>query len=78
MEDECRYQIVINGQIEGDDLSSMSPVKLVVESCGPETTRFCVRTDQSGLVGLLRHLHNLGVVLLSIRRMDGDEKPADF
>ncbi len=31
------------------------------------STVFEVRTDQSGLIGLLRHLHGRGAVLLSVR-----------
>jgi hypothetical protein len=31
-----------------------------------ESTLFLVRTDQSGLIGMLRYLHGRGLVLLSV------------
>jgi hypothetical protein len=33
-------------------------------------TLFSVTTDQSGLIGLLRHLHGLGLLFLSAGRED--------
>jgi hypothetical protein len=31
-----------------------------------QTTLLTVRTDQSGMIGLIRHLHGLGLMLLSV------------
>jgi hypothetical protein len=44
------YKIQIHGQVKE----------------GEDSTFIAVRTDQSGLVGLVRHLHGLGLVLLSM------------
>jgi hypothetical protein len=35
------------------------------------TTFSHIVMDQAGLVGLIRHLHGLGVVLLSVREVRG-------
>jgi hypothetical protein len=38
----------------------------VVVQADLDITRFTVHTDQSGLIGLIRHLHGRGFVLLSV------------
>jgi hypothetical protein len=58
--------------LEENEVNSTSPVKVKVVRIeaggqpGPEATLFTVCTDQSGLIGLLRHLHGRGLVLLSL------------
>jgi hypothetical protein len=69
MDDICKYLIEICGRVEEDDLNSMSPMKFQVEAVGVVSTRISIVTDQSGLLGLMRHLHNLGLVFLSVQRM---------
>ena len=39
---------------------------VVVEWGATAVTQFSIRTDQSGLIGLMRHLHHLGFVFLSV------------
>ncbi len=68
MDDICTYQILIHGQVDEDDLNDDSPLRLTVEQAGMDVTLLAVRTDQAGLIGLIRHLHGLGFVLLSITR----------
>jgi hypothetical protein len=61
------YQLQIRGQVEAADIQSISPPGLVLEPAGEARTLLTFTTDQSGLVGLIRHLHGLGFVLLSIQ-----------
>lgn len=66
MNDIHVYQIRIQGQVDENEINSRSPLNLSVEQAGPTTTLLSVCTDQSGLIGLIRHLHGLGLVFLSI------------
>lgn len=60
------YCIKVRGQIAEDDLNTMSPLETSVIRADPAATLFTIHTDQSGLIGLIRHLHARGVVLLSL------------
>ena len=66
MQEFCIYCIEVRGQIAADDLNTMSPLETTMVRADPAATLFTVRTDQSGLIGLIRHLHARGVVLLSL------------
>lgn len=68
MDDLYSYHIQIAGQASEADINAASPLRLSVAPGGPTTTLLTVHTDQSGLIGLIRHLHGLGFVLLSIER----------
>ncbi|MCL5997540.1 MAG: hypothetical protein M1546_16010 [Chloroflexi bacterium] len=75
MDDICTYQIEVNGRVDEQDLNAMSPLQITVARVKPTSTLFTVSTDQSGLIGLMRHLHGLGLVFLSVSRVD-TEGPA--
>ena len=60
------YQIEIQGRADEDDLNAIVPLHMTVIQGDAQSTLFLVRTDQSGLVGLLRTLHGRGLVLLSV------------
>ena len=62
------YQIKVQGQLTENDLIIMSPQQMTVIGVNTEATLFTIYTDQSGLVGLIRHLHGRGIVFLSINR----------
>jgi hypothetical protein len=66
MEDTRTYRIEVRGRIDGGDLNAGSPLPLTVESITSDSTRLAVRTDQSGLIGLLRYLHARGIILVAI------------
>ena len=68
MFDVCTYQIEVRGQVEEKELNAMSPLQIACVRVGPAVTLLVVRTDQSGLVGLIRHLHGWGYALLSVTR----------
>jgi hypothetical protein len=74
MDDTCTYQIEVRGQADENDLNAMSPLHLAVVQTNADkehphvSMQLTVRTDQSGLIGLLRHLHARGLVLLAVCR----------
>lgn len=68
MDDICTYTIQFSGPVSESEINAICP--LPVTPIGPDSpgTVFTVRTDQSGLVGLIRCLHGMGLVFLSICR----------
>lgn len=60
------YKIRMQGKVEEEDINPTSPMRLTLEQVGETSTSVTLLTDQSGLIGLIRHLHGLGLVLLSI------------
>jgi hypothetical protein len=64
--DNCVYHIQLRGQIDEQELNEMSPLLLVRQEGDTAVTQFSVATDQSGLIGLMRHLHSLGFIFLSV------------
>lgn len=65
VEDICTYYIEIRGQVDEKDICASSPLKLVIERADENSTTLSACTDQSGFIGLIRYLHNMGFVLLS-------------
>jgi hypothetical protein len=75
MDDVRTYQIEIQGRVEAGELIAVGPLQLT-RVCGDSVrTQLAVRTDQSGLIGLLRYLHGRGEILLSVwsGRLAGEE-----
>jgi hypothetical protein len=66
MNDPRTYLIRLDGQAGEDEINATSPVRVAALEAGEGGTVLSVRTDQSGLVGLIRHLHGLGFVLVSM------------
>lgn len=67
MDDLHSYEIEILGRVDEKDLNAAGPRQLTVVRGNEVSTVLAVRTDQSGLIGLLRHLHGRGAVLLAVR-----------
>jgi hypothetical protein len=67
MDDVSTYQIIIRGHVDEAEVNAQSPLELAVAQAGPGSSCITIHTDQSGLIGLLRHLHGLGFVLLSVK-----------
>ena len=64
-----RYQIKIYGQPDNSWLGSLGEIEIhsQVLADGSQVTIFSdVVMDQAGLVGLIRRLHGLGIVLISV------------
>jgi hypothetical protein len=64
--DTCTYHIQLHGHVDESEVNAMTPLQMALERAEASVTLFSVRTDQSGLIGLLRHLHGLGLILLSV------------
>ncbi len=64
----CTYQIHLCGAVDEDIFNAKSPLQVKVTQAEPEATLFTVSADQSGLIGLMRHLHGQGFVLLTVHR----------
>jgi hypothetical protein len=65
------YALTVTGAITQSWLTGFSDGAVQTEPLaggGPHATRATIVTEQAGLVGLLRRLHALGVVLISIRQ----------
>ena len=67
MNDMCVYLIRLRGQVDEDEINVMSPLQMMVKEMDAAATLLTVSTDQSGLIGLMRHLHGLGFVFLSVK-----------
>jgi hypothetical protein len=71
LDSENVYEVTVKGEIDLSWLTAFSEVGVhseIVERGGYPSTLFTIATDQAGLVGLVRRLHGLGVLLVSIRR----------
>ncbi len=68
MNDLCKYGIQVDERVDGNELNALSPLEIRVERVEAKSTWLSVLTDQSGLIGLMRHLHGLGFVLLAVNR----------
>ena len=66
------YEIMVKGDIDPSRLTAFAELDdqtLTVTVGGHQPTLFRITMDQAGLVGLIRRMHGLGMVLLSIRRV---------
>jgi len=50
------YLIQLQGQVDVNELNLMSPHQMVLVCTDPAGTQVSIYTDQSGLIGLMRHL----------------------
>ena len=67
------YLIQLRGQVDVNDLNPLSPHQMTVTHMEPAATWVRICTDQAGMIGILRHLHNLGLTLRSV--LQEEEKP---
>ena len=68
-----KYEIQILGQPDSSWLEWLGKAEVHVEVRNDDsqvTTFSNVVMDQAGLVGLIRRLHGIGIVLLSIRQVE--------
>jgi hypothetical protein len=63
------YEIVIEGHLTPQRLPQFENLRVTHRASG-ETVIVGPFPDQSALLGLLNWLHNLGVVLISVRQLD--------
>ena len=77
MDDICTYTIQLSGPVDEGEINTMSPLPMTFVRAGKTGSIFTVQADQSGLVGLIRFLHGLGLVFLSISRAEAECLSAD-
>ena len=70
MQELCTYHIKILGRFEDSSFTLTSPYQISDQRAVSGATFFTIYADQSGLVGLIRHLHHRGFVLLSVQRKE--------
>ncbi len=65
------YEIAVSGSIDPSWLTGFGEVDVQPEGegTGHHRTLFKIVTDQTGLVGLIRRMHGLGIVLLSVSQV---------
>lgn len=68
MYDVRTYRIEVQGQVDESAFNATSPLHITVVRADASVTLFTTRTDQSGLIGLIRHLHQRGFVFLLVTR----------
>ena len=68
MHDLCTYRIMIGDGLDEQTFNAGSPLQVAAAPLGAAGTLLTVRADQSGLVGLLRHLHQKGYLLRCLCR----------
>ena len=68
MDKVCTYQIAVRNGVDEKVCNATSPMQFIVVRVDPLVTLLSVCADQSGLIGLLRHLHQQGYLLLSVKR----------
>lgn len=74
MDEFQTYQIEVRDRVDEKDINILSPLQIMEIQVETDATRFTVHTDQSGLIGLLRHLHGRGFVLRSVLYNQKEEK----
>lgn len=60
------YLLQLRGLVDVEELNTMSPHQMTTLQREPTATLFWIHTDQSGMIGMIQHLHNLGFSILSV------------
>jgi hypothetical protein len=71
-----QYRIEVQGQVDVEWLQSFdgsTEINLYETGQREDITVFNVRTDQSGIVGLVRRLHGLGMTIHQVQIVSGEE-----
>ena len=68
MHDMRTYWIEVMGEVDEVAVNASSPLQLRMARVETAVSTLTLNTDQSGLIGLFRHLHQQGYLLLSMNR----------
>jgi len=68
------YQVVVRGKMNAIDLNALSPLEISVLHIEQDATLILVHTDQSGLIGFLRHLHSRGITLIAVKKYPDSQR----
>ncbi|MDX1416221.1 MAG: hypothetical protein R3293_18635 [Candidatus Promineifilaceae bacterium] len=66
MQDICTYHVEVVGIVDEIVFNAVGPIMAQAERIDTVATRLTIKSDQSGLVGLVRYLHQQGFVLISV------------
>ena len=69
MQETYTYRIEVQGEVDEQDFNTTSPLRVSIKQTDSAAAAFTLHADQSGLVGLIRHLHHQGFVILSMFRI---------
>ena len=61
------YEIKICGTLDADWVAAYCPVDVKIVQDESNTTLSNIHADQSGIIGLIRSLHNSGYIILSFQ-----------
>ena len=78
---QALYTVRLAGSIDAGLVDWCAPVARRTNTVAPadeETTCFTLLTDQAGIVGVIRHLHGLGIVLLAVERSAGTDADVEL
>ncbi len=71
LEERTRYTVTVEGTVDANLADWCGPLTITTAQRpdeGTVTTLSGIIADQAGLVGIIRHLHGLGIVLLTVQR----------
>jgi hypothetical protein len=66
------YRIRLRGQVDVEALNQMSPHQMTIIKYEGASTLLSIYTDQSGVIGMVRHLHNQGCFILAVSCLVGE------
>ena len=66
IQDIHTYHIEVQGQLDKNSLNESGPVHIIITRADQSATILKFHSDQSGLIGLLRYLHQQGYVIRSM------------
>jgi hypothetical protein len=70
LDEHTGYKIKVEGRVDASLVDWFGPMQIFsADGDGQITILSTLDMDQAALVGLIRHLHGLGIVLLSIERI---------
>lgn len=65
------YRLTLRGTVDEEFVAAYCPAGTLLGHEGDAACLSDIQADQSGIVGLMRHLHNLGCTILAL-----DSQPA--
>jgi hypothetical protein len=64
------YRITLQGRLDEEFLAAYCPPETVLTCEEDAAVLASIRADQSAILGLVRHLHNLGCTILALESRD--------
>jgi hypothetical protein len=67
LKDIHAYQIKLHGLVAENELKAIGMLQILDTQLEQTNTILSISTDQSGLMGFLRQLHDRGLILLAVQ-----------